>query len=489
MKSINKILYAAAMSATLLIAGACSEEIRYIYPEPEVSRFTVSPLHVDMGFGEDVAYTVAVRPGNTSYVWESSDPDIAYVDENDHIVSVGTGTVTFTCSAGELNKTVTATIHPSLSISKEYLYIKSGETSAMEFVRVLPESADFTVTTDNAGVVSIADAKALGFTAGDSGVASVSIAVADGEDTISGSFTVAVVGGDNVINAVSAAEYFYDAETLNHPVYGISALALTPAGAQYADGGQWSGTGLGLFLKVYNPERGTEAAALPAGTYTAGESANNFFANGSYIIDVQTGDRTSLTAGELALTADGLSGYVTAGGAVYEVKFSGTRKVALHEYPYSELSFSYTAEDFTYGNTLTIDHNGTVFYGGVTNVWVWRLRFSDTHYVQLVFRTEDTNNPMYDFPVVNSYFSPSTCIAMGWGWTTLLRNGSLYYYADGGGTITVDNYVYANPASAGFHGSFGGMCTDSIEEIGESRSIAFSVALDVESLEFEVAEY
>ncbi|MDE6146857.1 MAG: hypothetical protein K2G18_02210 [Bacteroidales bacterium] len=489
MKQLYKILYGMAVCLSVLAAGSCSKETVYIYPETGISRLTVSPRNVDMGYADEVVFTVAVRPGNTEYVWESSDPSVAYVDENDRIVPVGTGTVTFTCSAGEYRQTVEVVVRPSVVVSRDYIYIDKGQSSAMDFVQVLPEGTAYTVTSADENVVSVPEASKLGFSAVGAGVAEVTVEIGSGADEpISGSFTVAVADAANVISASASDEYFYDGATLGHPVYGISALALSSTGVTYADGGQWSGTGTGVFLKLYNPDRGNGFAAVPAGKYTAGESVNNFFAANSYIIDVESGTKTAISAGEIEISDNAVTGYVTAGSDVYKVNCSGARTGKKHSYAYDRRSFSYTAADFTLTNTVTIDHNGTVFYGGVTNVWRWKMTLPDSEYLQLVFCTVDTDNPLGTYPVSGAFFAPGTCVGMGWGTTSMLReNGTDYQIS--AGEVVVDNYVYASPASVGFHGEFSGSVSDAISEIGESRTIPFSVAVDIESLSFTLNEY
>lgn len=486
MKHLYRILYGMAVCVYILAASSCTKEIRVVSPENGISRFTVSPLEVDMEFADDVVFTVAVKPVATKYVWESSDPSIAYVDENDRIVPVGIGSVTFTCTAGDYARTVNAVIRPSVVVSRDYLYLTEGESSAMDFVQVLPEGTAYTVASADADIVSVPDESSLGIRAVSAGVTDITVTVSD---AIKGQFTVAVADETNVISASVADEYFYDATTLGHPVYGITALAVAPSGVTYADGGTWSGTGKGLFLKLYNPSRGNDFSAVPAGKYTAGEGEFNLFADNSYIIDAATGAKTTIVAGELEISDNSITGFVTAGSDIYKVNCSGARNGKKHSYAYDKLSYSYTDADFTSASSLLIDHNGTVFYGGVGNVWRWRFGLPAGAYLQLVFCTVDTDVPTGKYLVSGSYFTPGTCVGMGWGVSSLLYiNRSTTYYITGG-EVTVDNYTHANPAVAGFHGSFGGSCSDSISEIGESRTIPLSINVDVTGLSFTLQEY
>lgn len=488
MKHLNKILFGTVVCVSALAAVSCSTETEFIYPEQGISRLTVSPRSVEMGFADEVSFTVAVRPGDTKYVWESSDASVAYVDENDRIVPVGTGAVTFTCSAGDFVQTVEAVIRPSVVLSRDYVYIEAGQSSAMDFVKVLPEGTACKVTSSSAEVVSVPDDAKLGFEAVAAGIAEVTVTA--GEDSpVTGKFTVAVAGTDKVITAAAADEYFYGGAVLGHPVYGVSALALKASGVEYADGGEWSGAGTGLFLKLYNPSRGTEYAAAPAGKYTAGESEYSFYTDNSYIIDAETGTKTNISEGELEISDNGVSGYITAGSDIYKVSYSGTRTGKTHAYTYDNISLNYTAADFTGSNALYIDHNGTVFYGGVTNVWRWRLFLPGTnHYVQLVFRTEDTDDPEGVFPVVTAWFSPGTCVGCGWGVTSLLQDGSNISYASAG-SMAVEAYTKdTSTVTASIKGKLSGTCSDAISEVGESRTIPFEVNLDVEALSFALTE-
>lgn len=488
MKHLNKILFGTVVCVSVLAAVSCSTETEFIYPEQGISRLTVSPRSVEMGFADEVSFTVAVRPGDTKYVWESSDASVAYVDENDRIVPVGTGAVTFTCSAGDFVQTVEAVIRPSVVVSRDYVYIDAGQSSSMDFVKVLPEGTAFMVTSADEEVVSVPDDAKLGFDAVAAGVAEVTVTAGE-ENPVTGKFTVAVAGTDKVITATAADEYFYGGAVLGHPVYGVSALALKASGVEYADGGEWSGAGTGLFLKLYNPSRGTEYAAVPAGKYTAGESEYSFYTDNSYIIDAETGTKTNITEGELEISDNGVSGYITAGSDIYKVEYTGARTGKEHVYTYDSVTYDYTGADFTTDSYLCIDHNGTVYYGGITNVWVWYLKLSGDDYLQLVFRTEDTDDPQGTFPVVDSYFSPATCVAMGWGTSTKIKVGGVESYISSG-TVSVLNYVYdATYPKADLKGTFYGTCADSIVEIGESRNIPFTVNLNAEAYSPYLYEY
>lgn len=488
MKHLNKILFGTVVCVSVLAAVSCSTETEFIYPEQGISRLTVSPRSVEMGFADEVSFTVAVRPGDTEYVWESSDASVAYVDENDRIVPVGTGAVTFTCSAGDFVQTVEAVIRPSVVVSRDYVYIDAGQSSSMDFVKVLPEGTACKVTSADEGVVSVPDDAKLGFEAVAAGIAEVTVTAGE-ENPVTGKFTVAVAGTDKVITAAAADEYFYGGAVLGHPVYGVSALALKASGVEYADGGEWSGAGTGLFLKLYNPSRGTEYAAAPAGKYTAGESEYSFYTDNSYIIDAETGTKTNITEGELEISDNGVSGYITAGSDIYKVEYTGARTGREHVYTYDSVTYDYTGADFTTSSYLCIDHNGTVYYGGITNVWVWYLALSGDDYLQLVFRTEDTDDPQGTFPVVDSYFSPATCVAMGWGTSTKIKVGGVESYISSG-TVSVLNYVYdATYPKADLKGTFYGTCADSIVEIGESRNIPFTVNLNAEAYSPYLYEY
>lgn len=488
MKRLYRILCGIAVCASSIATSSCSKETVYIYPETGITRLTVSPVSVDMGYADEVSFTVAVRPGDTDYVWETSDPSVAYVDENDHIVPVGIGTVEFTCSAGYYSQTITAVIRSSVVMDTDYMYIDQGQQSMMDFVQILPENVSYTVESADETIVSIPDESRLGFSAVGSGVTTVTVTT---EDEISRTLTVAVANTDNVITGSAANEYFYDGATLGHPGYGISALALSPSGAEYTDGDTWSGEGTGLFLKLYNPSNGSDYTAISSGTYTQGTGENSFYTDNSYVIDVTSGERTYLTAGELGISDNGVTGYVTAGTSVYKVSYSGSISGRKHVYAYSELNYSFTEEDFSDPGTLYIDHDGTVFYGGYGNAWMWQMSMSngsDSDYLQIIICSLDTNDPTGTFPVSDGFFVKGTCVGMGWGWTT-----SFSYEGISGnisnGELTIDNYTYANPASNGFHGTLGGSCSDSIPEIGESRTIPFTLNIDIESLSFTKKEY
>ena len=93
MKHINQILSAFAVITTSVLVSCSDTTTVYVEPDLGVTRLTVSPLSVTMGYADEVEFLVGVRPVSTEVKWESSDPSIAYVDENNMIVPLTVGSV------------------------------------------------------------------------------------------------------------------------------------------------------------------------------------------------------------------------------------------------------------------------------------------------------------------------------------------------------------------------------------------------------------
>ncbi len=486
MKSLNKIWLSALFGIAALSFGACNDDDEVIYrdtatDDPVVTRLNVSPRSVTMGFVEEKEFTVAVRPVAAQITWESSDPSIAYVDENNKIVPVGCGEVEITAKAGALTDKVSLKIHSSV-VADAYAFMNGGETSAVPTLRVLPEGTPYVITSSNEEVVSVAGNQIKAVSAG---ISTLNIKTDDEQEA---NITIGIVDDAHTVTAAKAEAYSYKGDVLGHAAYDISALTLAPAGASYADGGTWSGTGSGLFLKLY---RNAAQASIPDGTYTPGTSEFNYFTEGkSYVIDAATGTKEEISYGNVEIAADGVSAKLITASHAWSFNFSGKRTETPHHYDYESLTYNYTNADFAYG-TVDIDHKGQFFYGGVGNAWRFRLRFSDNTYIQIHIWARRVNEVAAEYPVDGGWCSPGTIGAMGYGATSLwTRYGTTYFKS--GTTLQTPGFARTtedgtNYVTLGFKGSLTYNASESVAEIGESRSIPGTVNLDVTDYKFTVA--
>lgn len=485
MKSMNKIWLSALFGIAALSFGACNDDDEVIYREnptdgPVVSRLNVSPRSVTMGFIDEREFTVAVRPVATQITWESSDPSIAYVDENNKIVPVGCGEVEITAKAGTLTDKVSLRIHSSIVVDT-YEFMESGQTSAVPTLQVFPEGTPYTITSSNEEVVSVSGEQV---TAASAGISTLNIKTDDGQEA---NITIGIVDDAHNVTAAKAEAYSYKGDVLGHATYDISALTLAPAGAAYADGGTWSGTGSGLFLKLY---RSAAQASIPDGTYTPGTSEFNYFTDGkSYVIDAATGTKESVSYGNVEIAADGVTAKLITASHAWSFSFSGARTETPHRYDYESLTYDYTNADFPTG-TVDIDHKGVYFYGGVGNAWRFRLRFSDNTYIQIMIWAKKPNEVIAEYPADGGWCSPGTIGCMGYGTTSLwTRYGTVYFKSGttiqtpGFARTTEDNTKYV---TLGFKGTFNYEAKESVAEIGETRSIPGAVKLDVTDYKFTV---
>jgi len=485
MKSMNKIWLSALFGIAALSFGACDDNDEVIYKEnptdgPVVSRLNVSPRNVTMGFIDQKEFAVAVRPVDTPITWESSDPSIAYVDENNKIVPVTCGEVEITAKAGTLTDKVTLKIHSSI-VLESYEFMESGQTSAVPTLQVFPEGTPYTITSSNEEVVSVSGTQVRGAAAG---ISTLNIKTDDGQEE---NITIGIVDNAHTVTATKAEAYSYKGNVLGHADYDISALTLAPASATYADGGTWSGTGSGLFLKLF---RNAAQASIPDGTYTPGTSNFNYFTEGkSYVIDAETGTKEAVSYGNVEIAANGVTAKLITETHAWNFTFSGTRTETPHHYEYESLNYDYTNADFPTG-TVDIDHTGVYFYGGYGNGWRFRLRFENNTYIQLMLWSKITNEIATEYPLNNGFCTKGTIGIMGWGTTSMWnRYGSVFF--SGGTTFQTPGFARTTEdgtkyVTLGFKGSLTYNASESVAEIGETRNIPATVNLDVTDYKFRV---
>lgn len=494
---MNKILCAAALCLAALAATSCKtdKETVYITPDDGISRFTVSPLKVTMGCADDVEFLVAVRPGNTAYTWESSDPSIAYVDENDHIVALEVGEVELTATAGDYSQTIPVSIHSSVIVNTSgTVYVDEGDSSDLSFVQVVPATMPFTVTSSNPAVVNIPDETALGFKAEGSGLSTITITAEDGQKA---SFQMGVAAADNVINATAADAYYYPGAKLGHEGYDIVALALQPSGVTYTDGGTWDASnGKGVFLKLFKSSSYTN---LPDGEYTAGTGDHNFYATNtmSYVIDGTT--KTALTAGSLSITDSGISGYVSSNNAVFKVNFSGKLTRYEHELiPDIVIDINNEWADGTSQMWYDSAANGTI-WGGYTGTHQFKIAnsASNTNLLMMLWpKDADDPSDSYTFQTTGSPYNGKGQVTGGSQTSySRFRNGSTTnYQLLGTSSLNISDFkiVSGNKTTSGstvsatMKGTINSSMTSSVSEINETQTVPIIINLDVEDLIFTV---
>lgn len=367
MKSILKTGWTAL--TVLLLCGACDDSdgtVNYYGPDAGVTRLDVSPRVVEMTFSEEREFTVAVRPGNTQLTWESSDPSIAYVDENNKVVPVKSGVVDITCKAGDKTDEVHLIVHPEIDVPS-FVVKEKGFSGEMPGISVLPEGTEYTITSSNEEAVKVTG---HAITAAKNGISTLTV-----QSTATGyskQFTMGVSDDEHTIAAKTASAYTYESTDLGKS-YDVVALALATDGTTYADGGNWSGTGKGLFLKLF---RESDADGLPAGTYSSGSAyAPLTFQTGglSYVVDAATEAKDSIVSGTVTVENNAIHATLIMQSLVYILDFSGTVPMSAHTYQnhvYGPSSFQITTNS-TYRAQVYIDRNGSGsnIINGCPNGW------------------------------------------------------------------------------------------------------------------------
>lgn len=480
---MNKILCGIAVCAAALTFGACTEtETVYVFPEEGITRLTVSPLKTTMGYIDDAELTVTIRPSTAEYTWESADPSIAVIDENNHIIPQGTGTTQLIAKAG--NKTFSVEVTVTSSIVGDTFFIDNGATAKMDNVKIYPEGTPFTVNNRSASIMEVSDD--LTVTALSEGVGTVTITT---EDNISKTITVGVT--DGTVNSLTKAnEWLYAGGDLGDGSFNYSVVTFGTNDAVYEGDAKWSGSGKGLALKLYRPS-GVDTA--PDGTYSAGTGEYNFFAdNASYIVDPATGTKDYVKSGEVILDGNNITANVMTTSRAYRFTGSAARPAEKREL----LTNYITTIDNDYATGTSqyyVDVNGTVFYGGYTYCWQFRIANSTTNYYLQMF--------MWGYEELYGKYS----IIGSWGgrgtawvgvsqttWGSRYREGSSNYPLAAQGNFSLENYSIDESTSTitmDVVGTAYGSSnyTYTIPEINITNSIPHTIEINVKGLEFKKA--
>lgn len=465
--------------------AACDDK-ETIIVEPnyknDVSRLDISAKDITMGFVDEYSLNIAVRPADAELTI-SAEPDIMEIEKGEAgayaLRPTDIGQTTLTVKAGDFTRTIPVTIHSSVECA-EYTFMEPGATADIPTLRVLPEGTPYTVTSSDESVIAVDENNRATTVA--SGRSTMHIETEDGQ---SKDIVIGVIDAEHTVTAASATAYSYDGTPLGL-TQDISALAIGDGNATYADGGTWSDTGVGVFLKLY---RNKEYSLIPDGSYTAGTTDFKFAATGngrSYVID--SGAKDNIAYGDVEIAADGISAKFITEAQAWEFKYAGTRTETPHQYDREYISTDYTNDSFASGGQVAIDHNGTLFYGGYGNGWRFRLRLSNSNYLQIVVWSEDTNTIGAEYPATNGFCDQGTIGAMGWGTTSLLyQNGQTIYFSPGT-TIQTPGFARGEESNIilGFKGTFNYSATESVPEIGETRTIPGYANLDVTDFSFSI---
>lgn len=487
------------LKATMLLSGfasiavSCDKETIYVEPEAGVSRLTVSPLSVDMGYGDEVSFTVGIRPVESNVTWESSDPTVAYVDEESYqIIPLGVGEVEITAKAGTFTQTIPVKIHSSIIVGGDVTYMDEGDSSELPNIKILPENTRYTVSSSNSNILSVPDDSRLEVKAIGTGIANLSITT---EDAQKATVKVGVASKDNALTARKADAWLYNGNELGHPGYGIVALALQPDGVSYEDGGNWTtDNGKGLFLKIY---LNNSLSRLQSGTYTAGTGDFNFYAKGQLSYVISGTSKTGLTAGTLEINESGIAGYVSSNSEVFKVNYSGNISYNTHSYGMSE--YQVTVDDKWCDGTsqVCLDTKGTKLYGGATNGWQYRLRNSakNTYLTLLVYASNDED------PTGNYPFSMGWCdrnrvmVNTGYAfYSSIVIDGKRYHFGDSNTNysqshIDISDYSYDGGATliSSISGKIYSTYSEEVSEINETRNIPMVIDVNVKNKTFDVS--
>ncbi len=446
MKSILKTGWTAL--TVLLLCGACDDSdgtVNYYGPDAGVTRLDVSPRVVEMTFSEEREFTVAVRPGNTQLTWESSDPSIAYVDENNKVVPVKSGVVDITCKAGDKTDEVHLIVHPEIDVPS-FVVKEKGFSGEMPGISVLPEGTEYTITSSNEEAVKVTG---HAITAAKNGISTLTV-----QSTATGyskQFTMGVSDDEHTIAAKTASAYTYESTDLGKS-YDVVALALATDGTTYADGGNWSGTGKGLFLKLF---RESDADGLPAGIYSSGSAyAPLTFQTGglSYVVDAATEAKDSIVSGTVTVENNAIHATLIMQSLVYIFDFSGTVPMSAHTYQsrvYGPSSFQITTNS-SYRAQVYIDRNGSGsnIINGCPNGWRFTFYLDQQNSLgqcNVVLFSQDPDSPNGEYTVSDEKGKLGTVSNAGSssnGYSYLKKVSWMSTDRINGGSLTVSDFEY-----------------------------------------------
>ena len=180
---------------------------------------------IKLGYTKKLTATVLPTNATLSYViWNSSNPDVATVDENGVITGIGAGTATITATAADGNGvkatckvTVTEDIKvASVTLNKKEVTIKAGNTQALT-ATVSPSNATMKSVTWKSSNPKVATVDENGVVTGISaGTATITATAADGSG-VKASCKVTIIYNSIALNDASTS-YSNNTETTVNPL-------------------------------------------------------------------------------------------------------------------------------------------------------------------------------------------------------------------------------------------------------------------------------
>ena len=171
-----------------------------------VSGVTLSQSALTLEQGGEVRLTAVVSPDNAtikSVIWESSDTNVATVDNNGRISAVGIGSAVITVTTTDGDKTASCTvtvtapaIHVTgVSLNKTDLTLTAGDSEQLTATVAPSDATDKSVTwaSSNAAVAAVDSSGNV--TAIGAGTATITVTTADGAKTAACTVTVSTNSG------------------------------------------------------------------------------------------------------------------------------------------------------------------------------------------------------------------------------------------------------------------------------------------------------
>ena len=124
-----------------------------------VTSVTLSPTYIKFTtLGETAQLTASVLPltaANKTLNWRSSNSAVATVDANGKVTAVAAGTTRIKVSGhGDLYCTVTV-VAGQIEFQQQSITLYDGETATLQFSKLIPSGASFTVTSSNGNTVQV----------------------------------------------------------------------------------------------------------------------------------------------------------------------------------------------------------------------------------------------------------------------------------------------------------------------------------------------
>ena len=203
-------------------------------PVVPVESITLDQTNVEMAVGESLALTATVKPDNATdktVTWNSSNANIASVDQNGKVTAMGEGSATITAKAGDKEATclvtVTIPIVPveSITLDQTAVSLEEGQTITLK-ATVKPDNATNKTVTWNSSDDNVAMVDQSGIVVAiKAGEALITASVEDKSVTC-----IITVKDRPLVNSISLSESDFNAFIDRY--YSLTA-ELSPAEAKY----------------------------------------------------------------------------------------------------------------------------------------------------------------------------------------------------------------------------------------------------------------